>query len=75
MLKIRLKRTGCKKKPIYRIILVENLSKRDGNCITKLGYYDPIKKVVFFNKTMLYKYIMHGAYPTDTIRHLIWKMS
>ena len=74
MLKIRLKRTGRKSKPFYRIVLMENLSKRDGKSICELGYYDPIKKVMNFNKTELHKHINCGAYPTDTVRHLIYKM-
>ena len=74
MLKIRLKRTGRKSKPFYRIVLMENLSKRDGAGIVELGYYDPLKKVINFDKTALHKYINCGAYPTDTVRHLIYKM-
>ena len=74
MLKIRLKRTGRKTKPFYRIVLMENLSKRDGKSIAEIGFYDPIKKVIKFDKILLHKYINHGAYPTDTVRHLIYKM-
>lgn len=74
MLKIRLKRTGRKSKPFYRIILVENLSRRDGGSIAELGYYDPIKKIINFDKINLHKYINCGAYPTNTVRHLIYQM-
>jgi small subunit ribosomal protein S16 len=74
MLKIRLKRTGRKKKPFYKIVLMENLSKRDGKSIAELGYYDPLRKILTFDKIALYKYINFGAYPTDTVRHLISKM-
>jgi small subunit ribosomal protein S16 len=74
MLKIRLKRTGRKNKPFYRIVLMENLSKRDGKSICELGFYDPIKKLLNFNKVELHKYINSGAYPTNTVRHLITKM-
>ena len=74
MLKIRLKRTGRKTKPFYRIVLMENLSKRDGKSIAEIGFYDPIKKIINFDKITLHKYINHGAYPTDTMRHLIYKM-
>ena len=42
MLKIRLKRTGRKKKPFYKIILTENLSRRDGKAFLELGFYDPL---------------------------------
>ena len=73
MLKIRLKRTGRKNKPFYKIVLMENLSKRDGKAILDFGYYDPIKKVINFDKIALHKYVNHGAYPTDSIRHLIYK--
>tara|TARA_Y100000813_G_C23827043_1_gene195690 strand:- start:89 stop:328 length:240 start_codon:yes stop_codon:yes gene_type:complete len=74
MLKIRLKKAGRKRKPFYRIVLMESLSKRDGRAIVELGYYDPMKKVISFNKKDLHKYINCGAYPTDTVRHLIYKM-
>lgn len=74
MLKIRLKRAGRKGQPFYRIVLMESLSKRDGKAIEQLGYYDPIKKVIDFDKNLLAKYLNVGAYPTDTMRHLISKM-
>jgi small subunit ribosomal protein S16 len=74
MLKIRLKRIGRKSKPFYRIVVMENLSKRDGKSIMELGYYDPIKKIINFNKQDLFTALNSGAYPTDTMRHLIAKM-
>ena len=74
MLKIRLKRTGRKKKPFYKIVLMENLSRRDGKTIAELGYYDPLKKIIEMDKTKIYQYIMNGAYPTNTVRHLIYKV-
>jgi len=74
MLKIRLKRTGRKKKPFYKIVLMENLSKRDGKSIFELGYYDPLKKVIKVDKENLYNYIKHGAYPTNSVRHLIYRI-
>ena len=61
MLKIRLKRTGRKKKPFYKIILTENLSRRDGKAFLELGFYDPLKKIIQFNKLDLHKYLNHGA--------------
>lgn len=74
MLKIRLKRSGRKGKPFYRIVLMESLSKRDGKAILELGYYDPLKKILKMDKAELHKYINFGAYPTDTVRHLIYKI-
>jgi small subunit ribosomal protein S16 len=74
MLKIRLKRAGRKNKPFYKIVLMENLSKRDGKAIVDFGYYDPLQKVINFDKIALHKYINSGAQPTDTVRHLIYKV-
>jgi small subunit ribosomal protein S16 len=74
MLKIRLKRSGRKGKPFYRIVLMESLSKRDGKAILELGYYDPLKKIIKMDKLAIHKYINHGAYPTDTVRHLIYRV-
>jgi small subunit ribosomal protein S16 len=74
MLKIRLKRAGRKSKPFYRVVLMESLSKRDGKPIEELGYYDPMKKTLDLDKDLLFKYLNVGAYPTDTMRHLISRM-
>ena len=74
MLKIRLKKLGRKNQPFYRIALMESLSKRDGKSITEFGFYDPISKILNFDKIALHKYINCGAYPTDTVRHLIYRM-
>lgn len=74
MLKIRLKRAGRKSKPFYRIVLMESLSKRDGKAIEELGYYDPLNKTLEVNKELLCKYLNMGAYPTNTMRHLIYKL-
>ncbi len=73
MLKIRLKREGRKKKAIYQIVLSENLNKRNGKALLTIGLYDPIKKCCKFNKFLLIKYLNCGAYPTNTVRHLIKK--
>lgn len=74
MLKIRLKRLGRKKQPFYRIVLVENLARRDGKSIAELGYYDPIGDKLSIDKTKIHKYLNYGAYPTDTVRHLLQKL-
>jgi small subunit ribosomal protein S16 len=74
MLRIRLKRTGRKKKPFYKIVLMENLSRRDGKTIKELGFYDPLEKKIKLDKITAYSYIMNGAYPSNTMRHLIYKI-
>lgn len=75
MLKIRLKRAGRKRKPFYKIVLMQNLARRDGKAILELGFYDPIQKVVKFDRSNLFKYLEVGAHPTSTVRHLIYQMT
>ncbi len=71
MLKIRLKRIGRKKVPVYRIVVIKSLTSRDSKTVIDLGYYDPIKKYIKLNKSLLFKYINYGAYPTETTRYLL----
>lgn len=73
MLKIRLKRTGRKKQPFYKISLMESLARRDGKSLAEFGYYNPISKELQLNKNLILKYIKNGAKPTNTVRHLIYK--
>jgi len=40
--RIRLRRTGCKKRPSYRVVVANSTSPRDGRFIETLGYYDPL---------------------------------
>jgi small subunit ribosomal protein S16 len=75
MLKIRLKRTGRKRKPFYKIVLMNNLSRRDGEAITELGYFDPIQKVLKLDRAGIYRYLNVGAQPSNTVRHLITKVA
>ena len=44
--KIRLKRNGRKKKPFYRVIVIDSREKRDGRSIEDLGWFDPLKDLV-----------------------------
>jgi small subunit ribosomal protein S16 len=74
MLKIRLKRSGRKGQAFYKIVLMENLSRRDGKSIQELGYYDPLKKIIKIDRIAFKHYIDCGAYPTDTVRHLMYKL-
>ena len=43
MVKIRLKRMGAHKKPIYRVFVADARAPRDGKYIDEIGYYDQIK--------------------------------
>ncbi len=71
MVKIRLKRLGSKKNPIYRVIVIDNREKREGRPIEELGFYNPRKKELKFEKIKALEWIKKGAQPTETVNYLI----
>ena len=56
MLKLRLKRVGRKRSPSYRLVIMENSSRRDGRPIEELGYYDPLTKNYKFEVDKIKKF-------------------
>lgn len=74
MLKLRLKRIGRKRSPAYRLVIMENLSRRDGRPIEELGYYDPISKNSQFEIEKIQKWLDYGAQPTETVLQLLKKV-
>nr|YP_010595079.1 ribosomal protein S16 [Paralia sulcata]WAJ57814.1 ribosomal protein S16 [Paralia sulcata] len=73
MLKLRLKKTGRKKQPSYRLVIMENKSRRDGRPIEQVGYYNPITKQSYFEVEKIIKWIEIGAQPTRTVLNLLKK--
>ena len=73
MLAIRLMRMGAKKKPSYRIVVKEKLSKRDGACLENVGTYNPTRQPaeITLKADRVRYWIGKGAQPTDTVRQLI----
>ena len=69
MLKIRLKRTGRKGQPHYRIVVMESSQPRNGKVVDTLGYYNPRTQPTTFDidKEAAAKWLKNGAQPTDTI--------
>jgi small subunit ribosomal protein S16 len=73
MLKLRLKRTGRKGSPSYRLVIMENTFRRDGRAIDQVGYYNPITKQYKFDATKIKKWLNCGAQPTQTVSSLLKK--
>lgn len=75
--KIRLSRHGSKKKPVYRIVVANSESPRDGRFIEQVGLYDPTRKPTLINlKTdKLQAWLKKGARPTQTVAQLIRRAS
>jgi small subunit ribosomal protein S16 len=75
MLSIRLRRTGSKKRPFFRVVVSEARSKKEGQFIEVLGFYNPRTKpaVVEINKERIQHWIKSGARPSDSVRTLLSK--
>jgi small subunit ribosomal protein S16 len=73
MLKIRLKRCGRKKSPSYRIVLVPSQSRRDGRAIEELGFYNPLRNQLVYNKERIIFRLNQGAQPSPTVRNFLKK--
>jgi small subunit ribosomal protein S16 len=73
LLSIRLMRMGAKKKPAYRIVVKEKLSKRDGAYIESIGTYNPMTKEaeIRIDVDRANYWMSCGAQPTDTVDRLI----
>ena len=75
MVKIRLRRFGKKNTPIYRVVVADKRSPRDGRIIEEIGTYDPLlKKNNFTLKLDRVDYWLGvGAQPSDTVASFIKK--
>jgi len=74
--KIRLTRVGSKKKPFYRIVVVDSRKKRDGAFIENLGVYHPIiegENQVVIKEDKIKDWIGKGAKPSHTVKVLLSK--
>lgn len=73
MLKLRLKKMGRKRQPCYRMIIIQNTSRRDGKAIEEVGYYNPITKEVSFNSEKIINWLKNGVQPTNTVKNILQK--
>jgi len=73
MLKLRLKRIGRKRLPSYRLVVMENTTRRDGRPVEEVGYYDPISKNYKFDSEKIQKWLKYGVKPTQTVLNLLKK--
>ena len=74
--RIRLKRFGAKKRPYYRIVVMDSRSPRDGKAIEELGYYHPIEteeKQVQLDVDKTKSWLAKGATVSDTVHKILNK--
>ena len=75
MVKIRLRRAGAKKAPVYRVVVADSHFARDGRFIEEIGTYDPLTEpaAIKIDMERAKYWISNGAQPTDTVRGLLKK--
>jgi small subunit ribosomal protein S16 len=75
MLMIRLARFGAKKKPTYRVVVIEKERARDSRSVEVVGHYNPVAQpaVVDLNHDRIQYWISNGAQPSDTVSRLLKK--
>ena len=71
--KIRLTRVGSKKNPIYRVVVADSRSPRDGRFIEIVGRYNPQTEpsTIELDEAKIKDWIGKGAQPTDPVARLI----
>ncbi|MCS6902835.1 MAG: 30S ribosomal protein S16 [Candidatus Bipolaricaulota bacterium] len=69
--KIRLKRTGKRGQPSYRVIVMDERSPRDGRVVADLGWYSPIHGQYEIDTARALEWLGKGAQLTETARHLL----
>lgn len=75
MVKIRLRRAGRKKLPVYQIVAADSRAPRDGKFLEVVGHYQPTTKphAVSIDRERVAYWMQTGAQPTSTVRSLIQK--
>jgi len=73
--RIRMKRVGTTNTPVFRIVVADSRSPRDGKFIEEIGTYQPLKKGDNFTIKLdrVEHWMKNGALPSDTVASFIRK--
>jgi small subunit ribosomal protein S16 len=73
MVRIRLRRVGSRRNPIWRIVVADKRSPRDGRTIETIGHYNPQTdpSVIVLDEARARHWLEHGAQPTATVAGLL----
>lgn len=74
--RIRLKRFGTRKRPYYRLVVMDTRAPRDGRAIEEVGLYHPIEieeNQLSLKEDRIREWIDKGATPSETVRKLLNK--
>ena len=75
MVTIRLSRGGAKKRPFYHIVVADGRVKRDGSCIERIGFFNPVatggEVRLRLDRVRAAHWIARGAQPSDRVAALL----
>jgi small subunit ribosomal protein S16 len=73
MLMIRMARFGAKKKPSYRLVVIDKERARDSTAVEVVGTYSPVAKPasVILKHDRIAHWMKNGAQPSDTVKRLL----
>ena len=76
MLAIRLRRTGSKKRPFFRVVVTDSKTARDSSFVEVLGHYNPRTnpETLVMKRDRLEHWLKAGAVASDTVRTLVDRM-
>jgi small subunit ribosomal protein S16 len=76
MLAIRLRRAGSKKRPFFRVVVMDSHAARDSAFVEVLGYYNPRTnpETLKIERERLQFWLGKGAQPSDTVRTIVDRM-
>ena len=71
--RLRLTRVGGRKNPIWRVVVADQRSKRDGRVIETVGHYNAQTNpsTIVLNEARIKDWLGRGAQPTETVRKLL----
>lgn len=74
--RLRLRRIGKKKMPLYQIVAADSRAARNGKFLEIIGRYEPLQKPMFMSakEDRVMYWLKAGAKPTDTVRSLLQRM-
>ena len=71
--RLRLTRVGAKKDPIWRVVVADQRSPRDGRVIETIGHYNPQTEpsTIVLDEERARSWLARGAQPSNTVRRLL----
>ncbi len=71
--RLRLTRVGGRKNPIWRVVVADQRSKRDGRVIETVGHYNAQTNpsTIVLNEARIKDWLERGAQPSETVRKLL----